>query len=566
MAKTKIGEEETAGIAGPATAAATQERKLTAVATSGPGIGTRFRVATASAASDFHHMSTYEQVAQLTVSSVNTILEDLPETEDEDDDAPRPPPVRTDRLVDVGGLPQSLRQIVAPPEAAGRAEERRTRHPSDSKVQARPSHYLLRRERSPVVSFDEKPPATVIIENRPRPRSRSDATRFIKFRSPTSSFSSSNAIPHAATASPPTPPADGSGGGGGAGGGKMAWLRERRRSVQKIAFGTAGTTGGTTAPPAEIPSEEAACGRDDLVASLESSMADQKAAATRRKLLRGRLKTSFDVFDVRPTKTMRPRTKSDKFDRMATKASKVEVSRAAAFDWPLGRLGKLRQKYANTRSLPKSASEAAMASKSMDTSKQPQHKQSHLASNLKRHNSERNKRRNTLSGGSGGVVRARSVAFEEPSFAQSLWKSSVKFILDKTSGGSRKRHYTDPCKTAVIILVPFFLSSTLNRPIFQMPNTNMCKSCTSRGLSRSVSLAAEMSAVFRNNLSLIPLESACTSPSRGLVSRRRLPFILSASASPNIDQLRFSAWSFYHCPLVRRTTLLTGDHTLHYLE
>ena len=472
MAKIKIGEEETASIAGPA-ASSTQERKLTAVAPAGPGIGTRFRVATASAASDFHHMPTYEQVAQLTVSSVNTILEDLPETEDEDDDAPRAPPVRMDRLLDVGGLPQSLRQIVAPPEAAGRAEERRTRHPSDSKVQARPSHHLLRRERSPVVSFDEKPPATVIIENRPRPRSRSDATRFIKFRSPTSSFSSSNA----ATASPPTPPADGSGGGGGAGGGKMAWLRERRRSVQKIAFGTAGTTGGT-APSAEIPSEEAACGRDELVASLESSMADQKAAATRRKLLRGRLKTSFDVFDVRPTKTMRPRTKSDKFDRMATKASKVEVSRAAAFDWPLGRLGKLRQKYANTRSLPKSASEAAMASKSLAASKQPQHKQSHLASNLKRHNSERNKRRNTLSGGSGGVVRARSVAFEEPSFAQSLWKSSVKFILDKTSGGSRKRHYTDPCKTAVIILVPIFLSSTLNRPIFQMPNTYMYKSCT----------------------------------------------------------------------------------------
>ena len=80
----------------------------------------------------------------------------------------------------------------------------------------------------------------------------------------------------------------------------MAWLRERRRSVQKIAFGTVGTSGsyGTT----EIPFEEAACGRDEMVAALESSMVDQKAAATRRKLLKGRLKSSLDMFDVRPTR------------------------------------------------------------------------------------------------------------------------------------------------------------------------------------------------------------------------------------------------------------------------
>ena len=61
---------------------ATQEK--TTIAPIAPGIGTRFRIATT--ASDYHPIF---EGAQLTVSSVNTILEDLPETEDEDDDAPR---------------------------------------------------------------------------------------------------------------------------------------------------------------------------------------------------------------------------------------------------------------------------------------------------------------------------------------------------------------------------------------------------------------------------------------------------------------------------------------------
>ena len=135
---------------------------------------------------------------------------------------------------------------------------------------------------------------------------------------------------------------------------------------------------------------------------------------------------------------MRPRTKSDKFDRMATKVSKVEVSKAAAFDWPLGRLGKLRQKY--SRSSVALTEGSGSSACTVPVPPRPPH------SNLKRHNSEKNKRRNTMSG---GVVRARSVAFEEPSFAQSLWKSSVKFILDKTSGGNRKRHSTDPCKASI---------------------------------------------------------------------------------------------------------------------
>ena len=435
-------------------ATATQEKTIATTPVVGTGIGTRFRIAT-TASADYYPIFD-QQLAQLTVSSVNTILEDLTETDDEDDEKPRRPSVKTDKLVDVGP-PQSLRQIVAgapvPLVPSGgkipTCQERRTRHPSDPKGQ-RP---LLRRERSPVVSFDEKPPATVIIENVKypalRPRSRSDATRFIKFRSPSSSFSSSSGTSGtygtggtAAKGSPPTPPIDGSGGGG-AGGGKMAWLRERRRSVQKIAFGTSYGTGGTAAASSsadrEIPSEEAACGRDELVAALESSMADQKAAATRRKLLKGRLKSPLDVFDVRPTKTMRPRTKSDKFDRMATKVSKVEVSRAAAFDWPLGRLGKLRQKYSRSSVALTEGSGSSACTVPVPPPPPPH-------SNLKRHNSEKNKRRNTMSG---GVVRARSVAFEEPSFAQSLWKSSVKFILDKTSGGNRKRHYTDPCKASM---------------------------------------------------------------------------------------------------------------------
>ena len=62
-----------------------------------------------------------------------------------------------------------------------------------------------------------------------------------------------------------------------------------------------------------------------------------------------------------------------------------------------------------------------------------------------------------------------------------------------------------------------------------MPNTYMCKSCTSRGLARSVSLAAEMSAVCGDNLSLIPLESACTQESE---SGSRLEEVLTFCLQP----------------------------------
>ena len=69
MAKTENDEDSANG-----RVSATPEKTIApTTVTVGPGIGTRFRIATA-ASSDYHPIF---EGAQLTVSSVNTILEDL---------------------------------------------------------------------------------------------------------------------------------------------------------------------------------------------------------------------------------------------------------------------------------------------------------------------------------------------------------------------------------------------------------------------------------------------------------------------------------------------------------
>jgi hypothetical protein len=378
----------------------------------------------------------YDQAVQLTVSSVNTILEDLPETDDEDDDE-KQPKVAEGKLVDVSSNPPpSLSQIASGSPAAECSSNNRSRHPSDSTTAggARPRQRPNRRERSPVVSFDESP-AIVIVPT--RQRSRSDATRFIKFRSPSSSFSSAPGEGKSGS----TSTSSASAAGGGAGGGKMSWLRERRNSTaQKIA---AALISDSLLLP---PEEESSCVvGDEDVSKRECD--DPKAAATRKKLLSGRFKSSAELKQDKPTKKMRPRTKSDKFDRTSRKKVAAEVSKTSAFDWPLGRLGKLRQKYT---SVSRSASAVALTeSRSLMGGGGGSSGGSSgsgsvgggvgVGGGLKRRHSERNKSRQSTS--------SRSVAFEEPGFATSLWKSSVKFILDKAKSSNRRRHFTDPdCK------------------------------------------------------------------------------------------------------------------------
>ena len=383
------------------------------------------RISGSSSAAYYKQIERYDQTAQLTVSSVNTVLEDLLETDDENDDEDK---AKTGRLIDLVS------------EDAAASMQQRSRHPSDSMARATRQRLVggsSKRERSPVVSFDSGP-ATVIELKPMRQRSRSDATRF-KFRSPSSSFSSGS--PSSSVSGGGSGAAAGVGGGGV--GGKLAWLRDRRRSAQIQKVAAEKEKAATDDASRHFPPEEYSTGRDEFVSSLECKLSDPKAAATRKKVLKGMFRSSADLDN--PTKRMRPRARSDysssssRRNRPSSSSgpSTPDASRST-FDWPLGRLGKLRQKYALLSSQQQqSGSNKGSMGRSASASNLNDAKG--VSGNLKRRNSERQKR----SGGS-----TRNVAFEEQGLASSLWKSSVKYILGKAKGSSsattRRRHLTDP--------------------------------------------------------------------------------------------------------------------------
>ena len=338
---------------------------------------------------------------QLTVSSVNTILEDLPETEEEAQFA-------KDFAAAIAQNPST--KAKAPAKATS------WRQLSVEGAAGMSSSSRGKRERSPViVSFRESP---TVLEPEPRQRSRSDATsRYFKFRSPSSSISSAK--------------------------GKISWLRDRRKSAQ----GGLGT-GGTPAVGKVDEETEAEGGRDEMVGNLEAitpATSNNNNNGTTNLLSKSRFKKSpvyQDSID-RPPKNPRPRTKSDKLDRTTRKSLLTEVSRSAAFDWPLGRLGKLRQKVQKRQQQSqkqkdlRSTSEVALSEINRGT-----------AARLRRRNSERNKGRGVPGGGASLRV---AFANEDEGIAASLWR----FFWDKgkSAGGGksyRRRHMTDPhCKRKI---------------------------------------------------------------------------------------------------------------------
>ena len=173
---------------------------------------------------------------------------------------------------------------------------------------------------------------------------------------------------------------------------------------------------------------------DDVMAST----AEPEVKVVKRNALDKKVKSLVDL--NKPPKNPRPRTKSDKLDRSVKKKAVVDVTRASAFDWPLGRIGKLKQKYKAKDKLsemgkaPKGRSVSAVTLSLKEAEKVEVPKRH----NLKRHHSERK-----------GKTGGRSVAFEDTSggLAASLWSASVKFFTDKGKGGKktgRRRHYTDP--------------------------------------------------------------------------------------------------------------------------
>lgn len=120
----------------------------------------------------------------------------------------------------------------------------------------------------------------------------------------------------------------------------------------------------------------------------------------------------------------RPRSKSDRFTR-PTRKQVVDVYKQAAFDWPLGPLGRIKQKYGKSR-VPKAKSEDQLA------------EVGEPGTRLKRRSSERQKR-------------SKGVQFEDQQ-ATPWWNYPLKMMRGAAAGGSatatskrrRRRHYTDP--------------------------------------------------------------------------------------------------------------------------
>ncbi len=455
---------------------------------------------------DVDDVAAADETAQLTVSSINTVLEDLPETDDEDhdheeDDAkakeakekrrkekqeakqlaaamlsatkpskPKTRPPLTNRafldkataraaakaaaiLADqpshspystVIGLPSESRVTTTPSskkpvlkrqKSSSDAVPGQTTSSASSPQQGESSTTSIStrrsksRERSPCVSFDETPtfvePSSSSSSS--RQRSRSDAYRF-KFRSlsltgtttaaaRTSSGGSSGSLSSVGSKS------------------KMLWLRDkssREKDKEQLSLAMS-----------KALAEDGATGRDEAVHEEEL-----KATSAARKSLtsssssKGSYSSGLLRFRDRP-KDIRPRTRSDKLDRSARKAVIAEVSKSSAFDWPLGRIGKLKQKYRRKekdQDLQRSASASAMTSREVERL---------ISSNLRRQHSERNKR-------------GRSVGFEDQQqfsgakLAASLWTASLKFLLgDSSSSRSRRRHYTDPGLPVDPIVLPY---------------------------------------------------------------------------------------------------------------
>ena len=462
---------------------------------------------------------------QLTVSSVNTILEELPETDDELEGQDLPPlknELKIGTLVELGGIKEQptttegtkgprdehmlaivsanvnprkfQRQISAPGNqnssnnnnnnnnGGACASANSSRASSRERIPPPAAASVIKnrtRDRSPVVSFNENP--VIVVQgcdgggggtkgissggsagSKIRQRSRSDATKF-KFRSPSSSISSNNSTTSSGTPATGTKTVVG----------KIAWLRERRgiKNQQTLPDQAVREQPETTPndPLALFPDNDLGTeGRDGLMEEIENQVAsaaqtqalDPRAATTTKHLL-NRIKSAADI--DKPLKKMRPRTKSDKFERVQRKKIVADVSKTTAFDWPLGRLGKLRQKYKGKENLKKtegedlgglpegrSASAAALTSLAkapVERHRPPAHH------HLKRRHSERHK------------DRSKSVAFESSAnegggLAASLWSASVKFFAGSNDkggkggrgghgkSGGRRRHLTDPdsCK------------------------------------------------------------------------------------------------------------------------
>jgi len=180
--------------------------------------------------------------------------------------------------------------------------------------------------------------------------------------------------------------------------GKLGWLKDRKRSGSN----TVGSHGNKSEGKGVNGEKETSISNEEN-ASAKSS--DSKTS------------------DLSPKS--RPRSKSDRFAR-PTRKQVVDVYKQAAFDWPLGQIGKIKQKYQKTKS-------PTVRSKSDENlSEAP-------ATRLKRRSSERHGKQ-------------RKVAFEDTN-ATPWWNYPMRLMKNATTSSTnstvatkkrRRRHYTDP--------------------------------------------------------------------------------------------------------------------------
>ncbi len=241
--------------------------------------------------------------AQLTVSSVNTVLEDLVETDDEIDDNQKTAKQR----------PTFQRQISEG--ASKRAEAAAKRR-------------VRTRDPSPTVSFKEQP--SVINPDWKRQRSRSDASRF-KFRSPSSSFSGSVSAASAGTGATS----------------KMSWLKSKSKSTEMPLKSMLKKNPSDLVAAMVNGYEEALCGRDSEVEEFESRAVAVALDAELKKAQRAR--TRSDRFEIFRRRTLsadkatsdRPFGRFGKQWRQRNKAKneKLEEEARSASTTALTRLG-----------------------------------------------------------------------------------------------------------------------------------------------------------------------------------------------------------------------------------
>jgi hypothetical protein len=257
------------------------------------------------------------------------------------------------------------------------------------------------RERSPCVSFGTDVVYVESVLPERRPRSRSDAS---------SRFRSSSVVDWHKS--------------------KIAWLRERREQRRK--------EGSEKSLVTKKDSKEEDNDATEEREKVTSEAAESKPVAEPTETAEVSVVAELDP-DVDLPPTPRARARSEKFFRPNKKEVLGEVSKKTPFDWPLGRLGKLRQKYSKKdESGSTTPPKSNYTVRSMSVAALTKHEAARYSSRLKRNNSEKQKDQ-----------KKHRVAFDKSYSSTSnggpgSWLTKLFFDKSGKQTKKRRRHPTDP--------------------------------------------------------------------------------------------------------------------------